>query len=433
MADSTECRGRTSASSGAGDTRGNRHVESRRRLAARNAVVLASVTAVVCGLGACQQEAPTANGEASPPDMSIVGIGAISPEGAPIATDSNATPADPAGDGQATCPAVSIATAGALTGPDAALGINARDGAQLAVERHNAANPRCQVTLKTYDTEGDPQKATQIAPQIIDDASIIGLVGPTFSGETNATGGTFDQAGLLSATPAATNVTLSQRGWRTFLRGLANDGVQGPSIANYLKNTLGAKKVCVIDDSTDYGAGISSAVRETLGTIAADSCSAAVKKGDKDFSVVVTQGKSESPDAIFYGGYYTEAAALLQQLRDGGVNATFAVGDGAKDPQLVTQAGAAARDALMGCPCAPASEPFAADYTSRFGQQPGTYSAEAYDLATIMLKGIDSGHTTRGSLLDFTHSYRGRGVARQYEWTSSGELASGLIWMYKVQ
>jgi branched-chain amino acid transport system substrate-binding protein len=74
--------------------------------------------------------------------------------------------------------------------------------------------------LKTFDTEGDPQKATAVAPQIVDDASIIGLVGPAWSGETKATGGVFDQAGLAAATPSATNVALSEQGWKTFLRGL---------------------------------------------------------------------------------------------------------------------------------------------------------------------------------------------------------------------
>ena len=39
----------------------------------------------------------------------------------------------------------------------------------------------------------------------------------------------------------------------------------------------------------------------------------------------------------------------------------------------------------MGCPCAPASGPFADAYTNKWSQQPGTYSAEAYDLTTIML------------------------------------------------
>lgn len=84
--------------------------------------------------------------------------------------------------------------AGALNGPDAALGINIKYGVQLAIDKHNAANPGCQVQLKPFDTEGDPQKATAIAPQIINDAFTIGLVGPAFSGETKATGAVFDQA-----------------------------------------------------------------------------------------------------------------------------------------------------------------------------------------------------------------------------------------------
>src|SRR5262249_10377038 len=163
--------------------------------------------------------------------------------------------------------------------------------------------------------EGDPQKATQIAPQIVDDAFTIGLVGPAFSGETKATGGVFDQAGLVAATASATNVTLSQNGWKTFFRGLANDGVQGPAVANYIKNTLGAKKVCVVDDSTDYGLGLAQSIRQTLGPVADGGCNISVKKGDKDFSAAVTQIKGASPDAVFYSGYYAEAAPFMQQLR----------------------------------------------------------------------------------------------------------------------
>ena len=76
---------------------------------------------------------------------------------------------------------------------------------------------------------------------------------------------------------------------------------------------------------------------------------------------------------------------------------------------------------------------FADEYTKKFGQEPGTYSAEGYDLGTIMLKGIDSGAITRPALLDFVRTYNGHGVARQYQWTPNGELTTSLIWIYKVQ
>lgn len=400
--------------------------------ATRSAIAVSSMALLMLGIAGCnKQSSPSGNSAQS--DLKIVEQVQIDQNGAEVKTEGGLTPADPTGDGKATCPPVSIAMAGALNGPDAALGINIKDGVQLAVDKHNAANPGCQVQLKTFDTEGDPQKATQIAPQIVDDAFTIGLVGPAFSGETKATGSVFDQAGLVAATASATNVTLSEQGWKTFFRGLANDGVQGPSVANYMKNSLGNKKVCVVDDSTDYGLGLAQAVRETLGPVADSACNISVKKGDKDFSAAVTQVKGQSPDAVFYSGYYAEAAPFVQQLRDGGYTGKFVSGDGTKDPEFVKQAGESSKDALLSCPCGPASKEFADEYTKKFGQAPGTYSTEGYDLGTIMLKGIDSGAITRPALLDFVRNYQGQGVARKYQWTENGELTTTLIWMYKVQ
>src|SRR3954447_9596326 len=393
---------------------------------------MSSAAVVILTAAGCHQST-AASSASAPAAYDIVGISQIDGEGKAVPSTAGATPADPAGDGKATCARVSIATVTPTTGADAALGANVVDGAQLAVDEHNAANPACQVTLKVFDTEDDPQKATEVVPQIIDDASVVGVVGPTFSGETKSTGTIFDQAGLVATTPAATNVTLSQNNWRTFFRGLANDAVQGPSVANYLKNTVGAKKVCVIDDSSDYGLGIANVVRQTLGPIADDHCNIQVKKGDKDFSAAVTQISTESPDAVFFGGYYTEAALLVQQMRNAGVTATFAGGDGIKDPQFVKQAGQPAKNALIACPCAPAAGPFADAYAKKWGQAPATYSAESYDLATIQLKGIDSGHTTRPAMLDFVRNYQGQGVARKYQWDGTGELTTTLIWMYEVR
>jgi branched-chain amino acid transport system substrate-binding protein len=398
--------------------------------AMRATFVFGTAVLVAMAMAGCNQSSP---GGASQTNLKIVPQVPIDENGQEIKSSEGAAPADPAGDGKATCPPVSIAMAGALTGPDAALGINIKYGVQLAVDKHNAANPGCQVQLKTFDTEGDPQKATAIAPQIVDDAFTVGLIGPAFSGETKATGGVFDQAGLVAATASATNVTLSQNGWRTFLRGLANDGVQGPSVANYLKNTLGSKKVCVVDDSTDYGLGLATAVRATLGPVAQGTCNIRVKKGDKDFSAAVTQVKGASPDAVFYSGYYAEAAPFVQQLHDGGFTGKFVSADGVKDPEFVKQAGASSKDALLSCPCGPATGTFADEYTKKFNQDPGTYSTEGYDLGTIFLKGIDSGAITRPALLDYVHNYSGQGVGRKYQWTPQGELTTNLIWMYKVQ
>jgi branched-chain amino acid transport system substrate-binding protein len=358
----------------------------------------------------------------------------IDSAGAEVPVAAGGTPVSPKGDGSATCAATTtIAMAGPLTGSSAALGINILDGAKVAIDQHNKANPNCQVVLKEFDTEGDPQKATQVAPNIVSDPNIIALLGPAFSGETKATGAIFNQAGLLSLTASATNVALTTNGWTNFFRGLANDGVQGPAVASYMLNTLKYKKVCVVQDNSDYGVGLAEVVTTTLGSVADSNCAAKVKKDDKDFSATVQLVKGESPDAIFYAGYYPEAAPFVQQLRDAGVTSTFVSADGTNDPQFVAQAGESSKDAILSCPCGPAPDAYATEYQDFNGQAPGVYSTEGFDLTTIMLTGIDSGITDRAAMVNYVKNYDGTGLARQYKWDATGELSSSLIWIYKVQ
>jgi branched-chain amino acid transport system substrate-binding protein len=76
---------------------------------------------------------------------------------------------------------------------------------------------------------------------------------------------------------------------------------------------------------------------------------------------------------------------------------------------------------------------FVAAYRAKFGQRPGAYAAEGYDLATIMLNGIDTGMLVRPQMLDWMRHYSGKGVARRYQWTERGELSEPTVWIYKVQ
>lgn len=368
-----------------------------------------------------------------PAELALVGQAQIDRNGSVIAPPSGVAPANPAGDGSAVCPTRAIAVVGAVTGPNSALGINIKNGAQLAVDTNNAANPSCQIQIRTFDTGGDPQRALAVVPQLIADPSIIATIGLAFSGEYKATGGLFDQAGLVAATASAINVTLSEQGWKTFLRGLANDGVQGPSVANYMKNTLGNKKVCVVDDSNDYGTGLAKAVRDTLAEVALFGCNISAKKGDKDFSAAIAQINGEAPDSVFYSGYWAEAAELIRQLRAAGFSGLFISGDGSKDPAFIASAGDASQGAILSCPCAAFSGDFSRAYIQAFGQQPGSFSPEGYDLATIFIQGVKAGAVTRPAMLNFVRNYTGQGVGRTYNWAADGELAEPLIWTYKVQ
>lgn len=400
----------------------------------RRAVILLTVLALV----GCGVKSNTPNGSSRlelVPVASVSGgrISPLKPGEAPVPMVSKDRAADPAGNGEATCVPKSIAVAGPMSGPDAAWGRSIRSAVRFAIHRHNEKNRRCQVIQKNFDTEADPQKATQVIPSIVNDESIVGMIGPLFSGENKATGQVLDKVGLVSLNSSATNASLSKNGWRTFFRGLGNDDVQGAAVSKYLTDAAKFSSVCVINDNTDYGVGLATTVRKMLGNSNDKSCSASVKRGDKDFSAVVSKVRSANPDGVFYAGYFSEAALLARQLKDGGSRARFAAGDASNNDQFVIQAGDAAKGAILSCPCEPLPEWFRGDYEKLNRMAPGLASIEAYDLTTILLKGIDAGKATRAELLDFVSNYKGDGVSRTYDWNANGELVSARVWMYEVK
>ena len=369
-------------------------------------------------------------------DLKIVEQVQIDQNGAEVKPEVGQRPADPAGDGKATCPPVSIAMAGALNGPDAALGINIKNGVQLAIDKHNAANPGCQVAVEAPST---PRVTRRRPPPSRRRSS---TTRPSSAWSARRSPVRPRPPARCSTRPAWSppprrppTSTLSEQGWKTFFRGLANDGVQGPSVANYMKNTLGDKKVCVVDDSTDYGTGLAQAVRETLGPVADSACNISVKKGDKDFSAAVTQVK----------GAVAGLGVLQRLLRRGGTVRPAAArrrrsparSSAPTAPRTRSSSSRPARrPRTPSCPARAARPPapFADEYTKKFGQAPGTYSTEGYDLGNDPAQG----HRLRRrspapALLDFVKNYDGQGVARKYQWTDNGELTTTLIWIYKVQ
>jgi branched-chain amino acid transport system substrate-binding protein len=340
----------------------------------------------------------------------------------------------PAGNGQGRCaPGTSIGYAGTIAGQNAALGIAIVNAAQLAVDQHNAANPNCQVTLVRADTGGTPDTAVGPTTALINNPAVLGIVGLPFSGESRAVGPALNAAGIVNITPSATNPALTQNGWTNFFRGLGNDAVQGPAVARYMQQRLNAQNVCVIKDDSDYGIGLATQVTQVLGPAAG--CQIDVKTNQREFSAIIGQVQQANPQAIFYSGYYQEAAPLIQQLRDAGVQTTFIGPDGVKDEQYVVNAAGSADGTLLSCPCVPQEgfTDFTNAYRAAFGVPPQTYSAESYDATTILLRGLDQGIADRAGLLNHVRNYQGQGLTKFFQWSPTGELTNTPVWMYRVQ
>jgi branched-chain amino acid transport system substrate-binding protein len=337
---------------------------------------------------------------------------------------------------------LNIGFMGDLSGPDSAIVIPPFQGASLAIEQYNATNPAKKLKLIKYDTQGKPEQASQLAPKAIKDDKIVAMIGPAFSGESAAVGSVLNQGKVPSITASATNPQLSKNGWTYWHRLVATDAAQGAQVTEAMINATKPKKAYVINGKKEYSVGIGDVSEQTFKAKGINVQRDEIDETASDYSSTVTKVKAFAPDVIFYGGYYSEGGKLLKQLRDGGVSALWAAGDGSLDAKLIEAAGPKqAENALLGCPCFipfgeqtdPTLVKFVNDYKAKYGADPAIYSTEGFDAATAFIEAIKGGNDTGEKINNFLKTYSAKGVSKEVKWDPQGELATTTIHLYQVQ
>lgn len=330
---------------------------------------------------------------------------------------------------------------GDLTGENSGIVIPPYQGAQLAVDEYNATNPPTKIELVKYDSQAKSDQAVALATKAAQQDKVVGMIGPAFSGESKAADAILEQGEVPNVTPSATNPGLSTNGWKYFHRLVATDDPQGKGIAGFLTRIKTPKKAFVISDDQEYSVGIADFAAQGFTSAGVPVERDKFAQGASDYSSTVSKVKAANPDVIFYGGYYAQAGRLLKQLRDGGVTATFATGDGSLDAGLISGAGQqAAEGAIVGCPCNipfgstdPTLKKFSDDYKAKFNADPAIYSTEGYDAATAFVKAIQAGKTDGPSINDFFTTLSFNGVSKPVKWTATGELDTTTIYVYEVK
>jgi branched-chain amino acid transport system substrate-binding protein len=333
-----------------------------------------------------------------------------------------------------------IGFVGALSGDYAQLGINEQQGAQLAIDQANESGKYdFKIVLVAKDSQGAAEQAKPAAAALIQDPNVIAVIGPAFSGESEAVNPDFCAASppMPTVTPSASNGELQTHGWKCWHRIIPNDNVEGSQGADWLART-GAKKVFVLDDASPYGQGVSETMANELKakgvTVVSDSVPAATTKNYNPIAQTIT---NSGADAVFYGGYDAQTALLAKALKSAGFQGREVTGNGSKDSTFTDNAGAAGDGWYFTCGCqdatvAPDAAQFAADYKAKWGEDPSTYSPEAYDAANLLMDAIAkaeaSGTVDRTSVLDALNNEDFTGITTQIKFQPNGEVVpSNLI------
>jgi branched-chain amino acid transport system substrate-binding protein len=338
---------------------------------------------------------------------------------------------DAGGDEDVDCTWV-IGTMGALSGDFATIGEPIFQGIEYAVDELNESGDLgCTLELESEDSQGNPDQAPALATSLVENEELVAVVGPYFSGETLATGEIFSESGIAFVCPSCTNETIDDQGYETFFRAVADDAVQGEVAGAYLTSLGG--DVAVVHDNQDYSKGLADAVATAVGDVAGPFV---INPEETDYSSVVQQVADADPDLVFYGGYSAQAGPLVQQLRQGGVEATFISDDGTKDASFGELAGDAAEGVQVTCPCVdplgiPEAEAFVAGINETYDRNPGTFAADAYDATNLVAEALGEAEAggdieeIRAQVVEYLKGADYQGIAKNYSFEDTGNLEIG--------
>ena len=298
-------------------------------------------------------------------------------------------------------PLVRLAVAAPLSGGQANTGTTVRNGAQLAVleAQSRFAKLGLKLELLALDDQALPATGALVARKIVIDSRVLGLVGHMNSGVTLEALPIYKAANLVLVSPSNTNPLVTDQGLSMANRVCGRDDVQGPVAAEFIRSSLKARRVLVINDGDAYGLGIAQAFQKrakAIGLAVVGFISNPKGKLTAAALAAVTQQiKLYNPEVIYYGGTEVQGADLVKNLALSQARAAFVGPDGLDNSNFVGLAGAAAKGVYFTSTAGPVSglrgrdvKGFVQRYTSAFQSSPETYSPYAFDASNMILEAI---------------------------------------------
>ncbi len=295
-----------------------------------------------------------------------------------------------------------------LTGAEASYGQDSLQGAQLAVEEINARGGVLggrKIQLIAKDNQSKAGETSIIARELISRSHVSALVGEGASGRSLEAAPIAQKTGIPFISSGSTNLKVTQTGNFIF-RMCFTDIFQGQVMARFAYSVLGKRNVAVLLDTTkDYSIGLAQSFSKDFialgGRIAVRQSYGA---GDKDFSAQLTAIKADCPDAVFLPTYYTEAASIINQARQLGLDVPFLGSDGWDSAEFLKMGGKAIEgvyftDHFSAENKVPVIQNFVKNYREKYGVPPSSLAALAYDSFKLLADAMQRAGTAEPAKL----------------------------------
>ena len=343
---------------------------------------------------------------------------------------------------------VKIATISPLSGAVSNLGVQMKNGAQLAVNemKPQFAKLGMNLSLVAYDDQADPATGTSAARRALADKSVLGMVGPLTSGVAIPATQAMAPSHLVAVAPVATSEKVTDRGLSNVNRVCARDDAQGAAGGNFVAGTLKAKSVYVINDKTPYGQGMAAEAEKAMKAKGVRVVqSEGVPAEDRDFTAVITKIQALKPDAVYFAGLYGQIGPFTQQLRAKGIQTPIVSGDGLDSPDFIKLAGQNVSNVYFtslapSLSVVPAAKKVADQYQKTFGAPIQGTGIMAYDSAKVVLTGILNAAKANGNKVptraQVEKAVRGgsfKGLTGDIKFNASGDRTSAKIYVEAIK
>ena len=290
-----------------------------------------------------------------------------------------------------------------LSGPDIALGLDQKRGAEIAIDDWDNKVAGHPIKLIVEDSQCNAEGGQTAATKLASNQNIVVVIGPDCSSAATPGAPILWNAGIASIGTSTTAPSLTapdrKPGYHGYMRTIYNDLAAGAADADYFYDELGCRTLATVHDGSPYAEQLVRVVeahfKELGGTVTA---AEAVTPTDVDMRPLLTGVATTKPCVLYFPIYVAAAAQITRQVPEiSGLEDTHIIGGSAiMAPGFLEAAGDSSVGLRLTNPDT-SRESFGPDYggfvdkyESKFGEKPITaFHANAYDGAMVTLMAID--------------------------------------------
>ena len=311
------------------------------------------------------------------------------------------------------------------------------DGLQLAREEINAGGLAGGIPMRlvSRDDAFDWNKNKDIAIEFAENTKMSAVIGYYDDIAAIKASAIYEPSRMLHMVLGANNTSMTARGFHYIVRTIVSTDKIGRSLAKMLMDR-GYRKYALIWEEDAYGEDLAYQFDVNLNSLNGLLVYEwSYSRERADFRVPVNGLKTVDADVVFFAGLEPWAGDFVREARRVGLKMDI-VGAFSDTPEMRRRAGPGLEGAMYfdlynpECP-RPENQAFIRKFRARYGRDPDTWAAQAYDALHILAKAVQA--TGSANPLDLSYSIRymapWEGANGRYKFDERGELEDKPIYL----